>query len=54
MLAGSLQRWLKTFLVLVPSYFSTKFVFITKDRNRVVYSLNRRVFFIIIFFKDKI
>lgn len=36
----------------VPSYFSTKFVLITKDRNRIVYSLDRWVFFIIIFFKD--
>lgn len=41
-------------LGLVPSQISTKFVLITKDRNRVVYSLDRWVFFIIIFFKDKI
>lgn len=36
----------------VPSYFSTKFGLITKDRNRIVYSLDRWVFFIIMFFKD--
>lgn len=41
-------------LGLVPSYFSTKFVLITKDRNRVDYSLDRWVFFVIIFFNDKI
>ena len=40
-------------LGLVPSHFSTKFVLITKDRNRVVYSLDRWVFFIIIILKIK-